>query len=125
MATSGGRTFGTRACRRQATLPYYHTIRGERFIFDDLRTLLARANELKSGDCLAGVAARSERERVAAKCALANVPLAEIVARPLLDPDVDDVSRLILESFDRDAFQELQSWTVGELRERLLDDAAD
>jgi ethanolamine ammonia-lyase large subunit len=102
-------------------MPYQHTIRGERFVFADLRELLARANELKSGDCLAGVAARSERERVAAKCALADVTLGEIVDRPLLDPDADDVGRLILDTFDRDAFAGLRGWTVGELRERLLD----
>src|SRR3954470_19112462 len=102
-------------------MPYHHTLRGERFVFAALRELFARANEVKSGDCLAGIAARSERERVAAKCALADVPLGEIVDRPLLDPDEDDVSRLILDGYDRDGFQALRSWTVGELRERFLD----
>jgi ethanolamine ammonia-lyase large subunit len=106
-------------------VPYHHTLRGERFVFADLRTLLARASELKSGDCLAGVAARSERERVAARCALADVPLAEVVDRPLLDPDQDDVSRLLLDTFDRAGFRELRAWTVGELRERLLEATED
>jgi ethanolamine ammonia-lyase large subunit len=95
----------------------------ERFAFSDLRELFAKANEEKSGDQLAGIAAGSERERVAAKRELAELPLAEIVARPLIDPDGDDVSRLVLETYDREAFQSLASLTVGEFRELLLDDA--
>jgi ethanolamine ammonia-lyase large subunit len=95
----------------------------ERFVFSDLRELFAKANEQKSGDQLAGIAARSERERVAAKRELADLPLAEIVARPLIDPDKDDVSRLILETYDREAFRPCASLTVGEFRELLLDDA--
>ena len=59
----------------------------ERFVFADLRELFAKANEEKSGDHLAGIAARSERERVAAKRELADLPLAEIVKRPLIEPD--------------------------------------
>jgi ethanolamine ammonia-lyase large subunit len=94
----------------------------ERFVFSDLREVFAKANEEKSGDHLAGIAARSERERVAAKRELADLPLAEIVARPLIDPDEDDVSRLIVETYDREAFHELASLTVGEFRELLLDD---
>jgi ethanolamine ammonia-lyase large subunit len=95
----------------------------ERLVFSDLRELFAKANEEKSGDHLAGIAARSERERVAAKRELADLPLTEIVARPLIDPDEDDVSRLIVQTYDREAFQELASLTVGEFRELLLDDA--
>src|SRR5271169_1087652 len=95
----------------------------ERFVFSDLRELFAKANELKSGDQLAGIAAASERERVAAKRQLADLPLDEIVQNPLIDPEQDDVSRLILDSFDRESFQPLKSITVGEFRERLLDDA--
>jgi ethanolamine ammonia-lyase large subunit len=95
----------------------------ERFAFRDLRELFAKANEEKSGDQLAGLAARSEQERVAAKCKLADLSLAEIVQQPLIDPDDDDVSRLILETFDQEAFQSLRSMTVGEFRERVLDDA--
>src|SRR5271154_6902918 len=95
----------------------------ERFAFSDLRELFAKANEVKSGDQLAGIAAGSERERVAAKRQLADLPLDEIVRNPLIDPDQDDVSRLILDSFDRENFQPLKSITVGEFRERLLDDA--
>jgi len=95
----------------------------ERFVFSDLRELFAKANEEKSGDQLAGLAARSERERVAAKRKLADLSLAEIVQQPLISPDDDDVSQLILQTFDQNAFQSIQSMTVGELREYLLDDA--
>src|SRR5271170_365698 len=94
----------------------------ERFVFSDLRELFAKANEEKSGDRLAGIAAASERERVAAKRRLADLPLDEIVRNPLIDPDQDDVTRLILDSYDSENFQALKSMTVGEFRERLLDD---
>jgi ethanolamine ammonia-lyase large subunit len=94
----------------------------ERFDFSDLRELFAKANEEKSGDQLAGIAARSERERVAAKRKLADLTLDEIVSRPLIDPSEDDVSRLILDTFDSQAFSAIRSMTVGEFREFLLDD---
>src|SRR6202035_3634002 len=67
----------------------------------------------------------SERERVAAKRKLADLTLGEIVRQPLIDPDHDEVSRLILDSFDREAFQTFKSTTVGEFREYILDDATD
>jgi len=86
----------------------------------DLRALFAKANEVKSGDQLAGIAAHSEQERVAAKCALADLPLSEILAKPLIE---DNVTRLIHESFDEDAFAPIRSMTVGEFREHLLSDS--
>ena len=95
----------------------------ERFVFSSLRELFAKANEEKSGDQLAGLAAASERERVAAKRKLAELPLAEILQQPLIDPSDDDVSRLILESFDQEAFHPVRSMTIGEFREHILDDA--
>src|SRR6267378_2561920 len=94
----------------------------ERFAFSDLRELFAKANEEKSGDQLAGIAARSERERVAAKRRLADLTLGEIVRRPLIDPSEDNVTQLILDSFDQQAFRSIASMTVGEFREFLLDD---
>lgn len=106
-------------------MSYHATLRGCRYGFADLRELLAKANEEKSGDQLAGIAAASEQERVAAKWALAEVTLGELVDRPLIDPDADEVSRRLLATYDAAAFQPLRSWTVGELRERLLDDAVD
>jgi ethanolamine ammonia-lyase large subunit len=95
----------------------------EQFVFRDLRDLLAKANEEKSGDQLAGLAARSERERVAAKLKLAELSLGEIARQPLIDPSHDEVSRLLLESYDAERFQRIQSMTVGEFRELILDDA--
>ena len=97
----------------------------EQFVFSDLRELFAKANEEKSGDQLAGIAAGSERERVAAKRKLADLTLGEILHNPLIDPDTDEVSRLLLETFDREAFEPLKSQTVGEFREYLLDDSTD
>jgi ethanolamine ammonia-lyase large subunit len=106
-------------------MAYAHTIRGERFVFRGLRELFAKANEAKSGDALAGIAAVSERERVAAKCVLADVTLGEIVEQPLIDPDRDDVTQLILNTHDTEKFRPLRSLTVGAFREVLLEDAAD
>ncbi len=95
----------------------------EKFVFSDLRELFAKANEEKSGDQLAGIAARSERERVAAKRKLADTFLSDIVQQPLIDPDSDDVSRLLLESLNTPAFQPIRSMTIGEFREYILDDS--
>ena len=95
----------------------------EAFVFRDLRELFARANEEKSGDRLAGIAARSERERVAAKRKLADLTLREIIGHPLIDPSEDDVSRLILETHDTAKFQAIEAMAVGEFREFILDDA--
>src|SRR5690349_21623973 len=87
--------------------------------FADLREVFAKANEVKSGDQLAGIAAGSEQERVAAKCALADIPLQEILDRPLLE---DDVTGLIYESFNPQHFAPLRSMTVGQFREYILSD---
>src|ERR1700732_2837965 len=95
----------------------------EQFHFPDLREVFPKANEEKSGDQLAGIAARSERERVAAKRKVAELSLGEIVRQPLIDPSHDEVSRLLLESYDAERFQRIQSMTVGEFREYVLDDA--
>jgi ethanolamine ammonia-lyase large subunit len=95
----------------------------ENFVFSDLRELFAKANEEKSGDHLAGIAAGSERERVAAKRKLADIMLDEIIQQPLIDPDTDEISRLILDTFDREAFRPIRSLTVGEFREHILDDS--
>jgi ethanolamine ammonia-lyase large subunit len=95
----------------------------EPFSFSDLRELFAKANEEKSGDQLAGIAARSERERVAAKRRLADLTLEEILRQPLISPDEDDVTRLILETYDQQAFLRIGSMTVGEFREFILTDS--
>jgi ethanolamine ammonia-lyase large subunit len=87
--------------------------------FADLRELFAKANEVKSGDQLAGIAAGSEQERVRAKYRLADTHLSDILAQPLLE---DDVTRIAFEGFDEEAFAPIRSMTVGEFREYLLSD---
>ena len=91
------------------------------YSFSGLADLLAKANEEKSGDQLAGIAASSERERVAAKSALADLPLIDLLKNPLIPPEDDEVSRLILESHNLSAFEPLRHMTVGEFREFILD----
>src|SRR5580658_8271905 len=110
-------TFHTRTARRLGRLMT------ERIVFSDLRELFAKATEQKSGDQLAATAARSEQERVAAKRQLAGLTLDDIVRQPLIDPEGDDVTRLILDTFDQQRFQQINSLTVGEFREFILDDA--
>lgn len=88
--------------------------------FADLRELLAKANEVKSGDQLAGIAAHSEQERVAAKCALADLPLSQLLSKPLIE---DDVTELIRKGFNEQAFAPVRSMTVGEFREHILEDS--
>jgi ethanolamine ammonia-lyase large subunit len=108
-----------------ALMPYSSVVRSERFVFESLAEVLAKANEEKAGDQLAGLAAQSERERVAAKLALAEIRLAEVVENPIIDPDRDDVSRLIVDDHDKQAFTEISGLTLGEFRELLLSDETD
>lgn len=103
-------------------MAYSSIIRNERFVFADLREVFAKANEEKSGDRLAGIAAQSERERVAAKCILADVRLSDIVAQPLIGEECDDVTRLLWDAHDDATLGDLRSLTVGEFREWLLAD---
>ncbi|MFO0876669.1 MAG: ethanolamine ammonia-lyase subunit EutB [Gemmataceae bacterium] len=103
-------------------MAYATILRDERFTFASLRELLAAASEEKSGDQLAGVAARSERERVAAKMILADIRLSEIVEHPLIDPEADEVTQALLEDLDHEQFACLRSLTVGEFREFLLEE---
>ncbi|WP_404383179.1 ethanolamine ammonia-lyase subunit EutB [Caenispirillum salinarum] len=100
------------------------THRSTRYVFDDLKTLLARASPHRSGDALAGVAAASDEERVAARMALADVPLARFLDEALVPYEDDEVTRLILDLHDADAFQPVRSMTVGAFRDWLLSDAA-
>jgi len=97
-------------------MPY----RSGAFVFRDLRELMARASEPKSGDALAGIAAASDEERVAAKRALADLPLARFVDEPLIPPEQDELTRVFLAEQDADAFRALAGRSVGELRELLL-----
>jgi len=94
----------------------------EHYRFSDIREVLAKANEEKSGDQLAGIAATSERERVAAKSALADMPLLDLLNNPVIPPETDEITRLILESHDASAFRRIRSMTVGAFREFILND---
>ena len=95
-----------------------------RHVFPDLATLLARASPLRSGDVLAGIAAASGEERVAAQFALADVPLRRLLDDPVIPYEADEVSRLIADSHDAAAFAPVAHLTVGGLRDWLLGDAA-
>ncbi|GGJ17982.1 ethanolamine ammonia-lyase subunit EutB [Deinococcus roseus] len=90
-------------------------------LFADLKTLLAKASPEKSGDHLAGLAAVSQTERVAARHLLDELPLTVFLQDLLIPYEEDEVTRLIVNSHDRAAFQEIASLTVGEFREFLLD----
>jgi ethanolamine ammonia-lyase large subunit len=90
--------------------------------FASLAEVMAKANEPKSGDVLAGIAAVDAAERVGAKAALADVALRTFVEEPLLPPEGDELTRAFLESLDSAAYGRVASWTTGELRERLLAD---
>ncbi len=116
----GARSVRCREIMRGVALAYAHNIAGTRYVFPDLRVLLARATPFRSGDALAGVAAESASERVAAQMALADTPLAAILAQPVIPYEADEVTRLILDSHDAAAFAAVGSLTVGAFREYLL-----
>jgi len=103
---------------------YTATIASERYVFPDLVTLLARATPLRSGDVLAGVAAATSEERVAAQYALADAPLAVFLDRHVVPYETDEVTRLIVDTHDKAAFARVRHLTVGALRDWLLSDDA-
>ena len=105
--------------------PFRHTVGGHTYQFPDLQALMARATPLRSGDLLAGVAAGSARERVAAQMALAEVPLARFLSDALVPYEEDEVTRLIIDTHDATAFAPVRHVTVGDFRNWLLSDAAD
>jgi ethanolamine ammonia-lyase large subunit len=102
---------------------FAHTIGGTRFVFDDLRTLMARATPFRSGDALAGVAATSGAERIAAQCALADVPLRHFLSDAVIPYEDDDVTRLIIDGHDASAFAPVAHLTIGGFRDWLLGEA--
>ena len=101
------------------------TLKGQTFQFHSIKEILAKANELKSGDVLAGIAAQSDLERIAAKAALADVPLSELYENPVVPYETDEVTRLDREYLDPDIYGSIRSKTVGEFREWLLSYEAD
>ncbi|MFD2570282.1 ethanolamine ammonia-lyase subunit EutB [Spirosoma soli] len=101
-------------------MSYRHTVRQTTHVFEDLKTLLARATPLRSGDQLAGVAAQSAEERVAAQMALAELPLTTFLNEAVIPYEQDEVTRLIIDSHDADAFAPISHLTVGDFRNFLL-----
>jgi ethanolamine ammonia-lyase large subunit len=99
---------------------YSVIVRGVRHSFPDLRTLLAKASPLRSGDELAGIAAAGSEERAIAQMVLADVPLHSFLDSPLIPCEVDEVSRLIFAAHDNNAFTPVAGRTVGEFRDWLL-----
>ncbi|QGZ66774.1 ethanolamine ammonia-lyase subunit EutB [Paraburkholderia acidisoli] len=104
---------------------YTETIGARSYRFADLKTLLAKASPPRSGDQLAGVAAASEEERVAAKMALAAVPLKAFLAEVLVPYECDEVTRLIVDTHDAAAFSAVSHLTVGDFRDWLLSGTTD
>ena len=99
---------------------YRTTLGSVVYDFADLKTLLAKATPLRSGDQLAGISADTAEERVAAQMALADLPLQAFLAEPLIPYEIDEVSRLIFDSHNPAAFSEISHLTVGQFRDWLL-----
>ncbi|MBB3897594.1 ethanolamine ammonia-lyase subunit EutB [Roseococcus suduntuyensis] len=101
-------------------MAFRQSVAGTTHVFQDLRTLLARATPFRSGDALAGVAAQSGAERVAAQRALADLPLKHFLNEAVIPYEADDVTRLIMDGHDPNAFAPIAHLTVGGFRDWLL-----
>jgi ethanolamine ammonia-lyase large subunit len=105
-------------------MAYRRTIDATSYVFPDLRDLLAKATPPRSGDRLAGIAAESAEQMIAARMALADVPLRQFLQEAVIPYEDDEVTRLIVDTHDRPAFAPVASLTVGAFRDWLLSDAA-
>jgi ethanolamine ammonia-lyase large subunit len=103
---------------------YRATLGASKYVFEDLKTLLAKATPLRSGDQLAGLAAENAEQRVAAQYALADVPLKSFLEDLVIPYEIDEVTRLIIDSHDSTAFAPIAHLTVGGFRDWLLSDDA-
>src|ERR1700751_5367483 len=103
---------------------YRHTIDATTHVFADLRELMAKATPPRSGDRLAGIAAASAEEMIAARMALADVPLGQFLDEAVIPYEADEVTRLVIATHDAKAFAPVASLTVGAFRDWLLSDAA-
>lgn len=106
-------------------MSYAATLGGTRYRFEDLRMLLAHATPLRSGDELAGLAATTQAARVAARYALADLPLASLLDAQVVPYETDEITRLIVDTHDRAAFAEIAHLTIGGFREWLLSNSVD
>jgi ethanolamine ammonia-lyase large subunit len=104
---------------------YSFTIKTHTYQFADLKTVLAKATPARSGDYLAGVAAENYAERMAARMCLADIPLKQFLQELIIPYESDEVTRLIVDSHDAVAFDEISHLTVGDFRDWLLSDSAD
>ena len=95
-------------------------ILGKTYQFKDVKEVLAKANEEKSGDILAGVAASSGTERIAAKEVLSNLLVSDLRENPVVPYEQDDVTRIIQDAVSEPIYNKIRNWTVGELREYIL-----
>ena len=98
------------------------TLLGKTYTFKSIKEVLAKANEEKTGDKLAGLAAEDARERVAAKVVLAAMPLSELRNNPAVPYEEDEVTRIIQDDVNEAQYRKIQNWTVAQLREWILDD---
>ena len=96
------------------------TLLGKTYAFKDLKEVLAKANEEKTGDMLAGLAAENAQERVAAKVVLAEVTLQELREHPAVPYEEDEVTRIIQDDVNEYQYRKIRNWTVAELREWIL-----
>src|SRR6266853_311704 len=103
---------------------YRHVIDATSYAFDDLRDLLAKATPPRSGDRLAGIAAESAEQMIAARIALSDVPLKQFLHETVIPYEDDEITRLIVDTHDLSAFAGVSSLTVGSFRDWLLSGAA-
>jgi Ethanolamine ammonia-lyase, large subunit len=106
-------------------MPYSYTIQQHVYSFPDLKSVLAKASPFRTGDALAGLAAESNMERVAAQFVLSEIPLKDFLNEAIIPYEKDEVTRLIMDTHDSLAFQEISSFTVGDLRNWLLSHEVD
>jgi len=104
---------------------YQQTIGLENYVFRDLKELMAKASPARSGDYLAGIAAATYAERMAARLCLAEVPLTQFVEDLLIPYEQDEVTRLIIDTHDAEAFSRIRHLTTGDFRNWLLADTTD
>ncbi|MGD9567146.1 MAG: ethanolamine ammonia-lyase subunit EutB [Sedimentibacter sp.] len=95
---------------------------GKVYQFKDVKDVLAKANEQKSGDSLAGIGAESAQERVAAKVVLSNLTVKDVRNNPVVAYETDEVTRIIQDAVNEKIYDEIKNWTISELREWILDE---
>lgn len=97
------------------------TLLGVTYHFRSVKEVLAKANEQKSGDSLAGIGAKDAKERIAAKTVLADLTVEEVTNSPAVPYNEDAVTRIIMDDLNREEYEKIRSLTIGELREKILD----